>query len=145
MWLWRLRRERRADAAVRRAVDVLVKPASYFIHPGAPLLRRRTARRCSIANVSRAQHCADDHAALGALCGDAVAHVTSREATRLRRRTTAAGGFVAMDCRACFDGEFLYVTMLDASEATRVEDSLRESLSTSAPPQRYLRTGEAAS
>lgn len=71
---------------------------------------------------------------MGALCGDAVAHVASREATRLRHRTTAAGGFVPMDCRACFDGEFLFIVMLDASEATRVEDSLRESLSTSARP-----------
>jgi hypothetical protein len=60
--------------------------------------------------------------------------VASREATRLRHRTTAAGAYVPMDCRACFDGEFLFLTMLDASEATRVEDSLRESLSTSAFP-----------
>jgi hypothetical protein len=66
------------------AVDVLGKPATYFIHP-------------------------DDHAALGALCADAVASVTSKLHVRLRHRTTAEGVYVPMECRASFDGEFIFL------------------------------------
>lgn len=91
-------------------MDVLGKPATHFIHP-------------------------DDHETLGALCADAVANTCSRDARRLRHRTTVAGGYVPMDSRACFDGELLYIVMLDASEATRVENALRQSLSTSAHVQ----------
>jgi hypothetical protein len=65
-------------------VDVLGRPATYFIHP-------------------------EDHAALGALCADACARVTGKAPTRLRHRTTVAGGYVPVDCKASFDGEFIYL------------------------------------
>ena len=67
-----------------RAVDVLGKQATYFIKE-------------------------EDHAKLGALCAAAVAHVTSKGPVRLRHRTTARGVYVAMDCKASFDSEFIYL------------------------------------
>ena len=115
-------------------VDVLGKPATHFIHPGAqPCALRRQCFAASVVDAdmrrrpramrreSRADACspllADDHEALGALCADAVANVSSRDGRRLRHRTTAAGAFVPMDCRACFDGELLYVVRPRASVA----------------------------
>jgi hypothetical protein len=62
--------------------------------------------------LTRAAHgtfrTADDHVALGGLCTDAVTHQASVNATRLRHRNNA-GGYVPTDCRACFDGEFIYL------------------------------------
>ena len=82
------------DISLRAAVDVLGKPATLFIH-------------------------GEDHGALGALCTDAVAHTTSSGTTRLRHRTTAAGQFVPMDCKACFDGEFIFLVRERAHVACR--------------------------
>jgi PAS domain-containing protein len=107
--------------------DILGKPATLFIHPGArPSRDPLFDNEPSIAQLAllcvptdddvekrvlrRARsHLADDHEALGALCGDAVAHVKCQTARRLRHRTTASGAYVPMDCSACFDGELLYI------------------------------------
>ncbi len=77
----------------------------------------RDALRSRARRALRAPAVADDHGALGALCTEAVTHKTTAGVTRMRHRTTVEGGYVPMDARACFDGEFIY--LVRAARATR--------------------------
>jgi hypothetical protein len=111
-----------------------VRMRCHATHTAVQALTRRGARPHARSHLMKQFVAAEDQSALRSMLAAALASSDgSRGGAAQIRHAREDNTYLTVHARLCFDGEFLYAVMLDATVPARVEESLRDFLlSTSA-------------